>query len=78
MFHHRDNLFFGRRSDGSVRIMKFSQPPKAWPRADAEYTADVFDAIVDGDSWCSVIASVSAAGEQGRWELSKSFHNDTA
>jgi hypothetical protein len=79
MFHYKDNLFFGRMNNGSVRIIKFAKPPKDWPQAEGFYTsyedAVLFDVIVDADSWCSVISSVSAGGEWNNgFYKAKEFH----
>ena len=80
MFHQVDNLFFGRLPDGSVRILKFSEPPQYPPLADAprpEPTDAVFDVTIPVDHWCSIIASVSKASEtSGRFYLAQRFHND--
>ena len=76
MFHYKDNLFFGRRSDGSVRILKFASPPTDWPAVMNEYPDAMFDAIVDADSWCSVVATVSVFNEQhGTFYAAKNFHD---
>ena len=34
MFHWRNNIYFGRKADGSVRILAFSVQPAEWPQAD--------------------------------------------
>lgn len=46
-FHARQGWYFRRGEDGSVTI---------WPGEGTEIT-------LDADSWCSVVASVSAPGE---------------
>lgn len=81
MFHVRDNLFFGRRADGSVRVLKFSLSPKdGWqgefPRVEDQNAAALLDITIDADSWGSIVASVSARGEEhGRWYMAMDFHN---
>lgn len=78
VFHERNNLFFGRKADGSVRILKFNskRPANAeWPQVDKEYSDAEFDVTIPGHGWCSVIASVSALGEEGgRFCTAKEFH----
>lgn len=75
MFHLEDNLFFGRRADGSVRILKFTSPPLDFPQADADYPDAVLDKTVDTPSWASVVCSVSKGGETStRWEWAQNFH----
>lgn len=80
MFHQADNLFFGRLPDGSVRILKFSKSPQTPPLADAprpDPTDAILDLIIPNDHWCSIIGSVSKAGEtSGRFHLAQRFHND--
>ncbi len=48
MFHAKEGWYFGRQEGGSVRILT----------PDPEVTI-----LLDPDTWCSVIASVSAKGE---------------
>lgn len=79
MFHVADNLFFGRRPDGSVRILRFAAERRwddgSFPSLDQEYPEAVLDQTVSADVWASVIASVSAQGESaGRWGLARNFH----
>lgn len=87
MFHWTDNLFFGRRADGSVRVLKFKNSPAEWPQSDFDYktpggfagdAADVLlDVIIPSDEWCSIIASVSAGGEvNNRFYLAQKWHNE--
>lgn len=75
MFHYSDNLFFGRMSNGSVRILKFKGKPPEWPLAEGLYEDAILDVIVDQHSWCSIIASVSSFGEpSGGFDRAKEFH----
>lgn len=78
MFHYRDNLFFGRKTSGAVRIVKFTTPPNEWPHADSEYIVDVlFDVTIDNDSWPSIVSSVSAGGEANNgYYIAKRFHDN--
>ncbi|MFG1659069.1 hypothetical protein ACGFIY_21305 [Micromonospora chersina] len=54
-FHARDNWFFRREDDGSVRIMA---PDSLGPGAHQVV-------VLDASTWASVVAAVSAAGESG-------------
>lgn len=79
MFHHSDNLFFGRLPDGKVRILKFASPPPDWPTVDGTYPDATLDHTLDDGHWGSVVASVSAKGEQdGRWYKAMDFHHGRA
>ena len=55
-FHHRDGWFFKRMDDGTVRIQKRTN--------DAESRVEI-EHFIDESSWASVVASVSAFGENG-------------
>lgn len=58
-FHYRDGLCFFRREDGSVRIEDMGE----------------LVAVVDPHSWSSVVASMSAGGEDARThEQARDFH----
>jgi hypothetical protein len=58
-FHARAGWYFRRGEDGSVTI---------WPGEGEEIT-------LDADSWASVVASVSAAGESSvTFALAKALH----
>lgn len=65
MFHWTDNLFFGRRQDGSVRVLKFGSDWRGgFPAADAPaYPDAVIDKIVPAAEWASITSSVSRSGE---------------
>lgn len=81
MFHWQDNIFFGRKADGSVRILKFKKVVKDWPKADETYLdAEVeIDLTIPADHWGSIVASVSHAGEEDRrWYQAMEFHNGKA
>lgn len=78
MFHWQDNTFFGRREDGSVRILRFNNLPTNWPDADGEYPSAEIDLTISDNHWGSIVASVSHAGEEsGRWFQAMDFHNGT-
>lgn len=81
MYHQNDNLFFGRLEDGSVRILKLSHRPPHWPLSTDPPHVHAklvqFDATIPHTMWASVIAGVSAMGEEhGRYNLAKAFHMD--
>lgn len=77
MFHVKNNLFFGRTADGSVRVLQFAAPPRGWPKADDPPSdAATFDITIDSSTWCSVVATVSTRGEEhGRFYMAEDFHN---
>ena len=79
MFHVRDGLFFGRRADGSVRIIKMKPGYSTdFPVVYQVYPAHMyeFDITVDENSWASVVASVSSKGESnGRFYEALDFHS---
>lgn len=78
MFHWQNGIYFGRRKDGSVRILKFEAFKHDWPDADGEYTEAVMDLTIPANHWGSIVASVSHAGEEGgRWYQAMDFHNGT-
>ena len=54
MFHYRDGLYFGRRADGSVRVVKFdadcgSAPHVCWFHNERAYTEPVKHPLADGE-----------------------------
>jgi len=78
MFHWTDNLYFGRRANGDVRILKLRETPYPWPSVDGDYPTATLDITVPADQWGSIVASVSHAGETaGRWQEAMKFHNGT-
>ncbi|WAZ20154.1 hypothetical protein STRCI_001253 [Streptomyces cinnabarinus] len=65
-FHARDNWFFRREDDGSVRILA---PDSIGPGAHQAVT-------LDADTWASVVASVSGGGETSEsFQAARSFHD---
>jgi hypothetical protein len=79
MFHWQNEIFFGRRENGDVRVIKFMKPPVEWPDAEREYKLSEaqFDFTIPADSWGSIVASVSHLGEQDRrWFKAMEFHNE--
>ncbi len=62
-FHAFDDWYFLPLADGEVRITKASQYG-----ASAQIT-------LDANTWCSIIAGVSATGETGdQWQRAREFH----
>lgn len=80
MFHVADNLFIGRRRDGSVRVLKLTKcEPGYWPNADLPVPREwvVLDQSMMPTVWASVVASASALGEDGpRYSKALAFHSD--
>ena len=71
-FHWKDNWFFERRPDGSVRIYHEDL------EADQEDEMVEHDVCldIDADSWCSIMASVSAQGETAEsFQEARNFHH---
>lgn len=81
MFHAHSGLFFGRKANGDVRIIKLSDKGRVgeeWPKADGEYPDAELDITLQECSWCSAIASVCRDGETGEtYEKAKAFHGVT-
>lgn len=81
MFHYKDNIFFGRKADGSVRIVAFNKPPATWPNVDTVYDVEAyarFDVTIDPDSWASIVSTVSLGNEiDGRFYSARKFHEST-
>lgn len=65
MFHQANNLFFGKKADGSIRILKFVSSPDVWPFADWVYSAQtVFDVSIPAAQWNNIQASLECGEEQ--------------
>jgi hypothetical protein len=68
-FHARDNWYFRREDDGSVRVMA---PDSTGPGAHQVVT-------LDADTWASVVASVSRDGETTEtFHAARRFHDGTS
>lgn len=68
-FHARDNWYFRREDDGSVRILA---PDSLGPGAHQVVT-------LDADTWASVVASVSSGGETAEtFHAAQRFHDGTS
>jgi len=65
-FHWRNDVYFKRLEDGSVRVRRFewfngAPHPKDW--------------VIPANEWASVVCSVSQLGETGeRWNAAQDFH----
>lgn len=73
-FHWRDNIFWKRLDDGSVRLAFFMT--RASGKAhDGDYDEPVRELIIPAAEWASIVCSVSREGETGdRWKQAQSFH----
>lgn len=81
MFHARDNLFFQRYQDGSVRILKLTLNATMTFNdvAQAKIPAHLIelDMTLDKNAWASIAASMSARGETGdTFYAALAFHQD--
>ncbi len=77
MYHYRDNWFFGRRPDGSVRILHLPDHPGdgPFPEVEEEYPQAAADITVDASCWASIVSSVSLQGETGcSYHTALNFH----
>jgi hypothetical protein len=64
-FHAQDGWYFDRQGDGSVKISAAVQ------RCSEEI-------VLDADTWASIMASMSAAGETSvRYQQARRFHAGT-
>jgi len=80
MFHLKNNIFWRRLRDGSVRVFQLKSPPSDFPEANTSLnTANVvFDLVIDLDGWASIVASVSAGGEENlRFFAAREFHDSS-
>ena len=80
MYHWQNNLFFGRRADGSVRIVRVPDAFKSsdeWPNPEIVVDGAQIDLVIPANHWTSIIASVAERDgmETGRaYELAKQLH----
>lgn len=79
MFHQTNHLFFGRKNNGDVRILKLPYPNAGidtFPTVDGDYPQAEFDVTIPKDRWVSAIASVGKPeieiGE--KYDLAKQIH----
>lgn len=84
MYHWRDNLFFGRKMDGSVRIVRVPQAFAAgeWPNINELHVQPTdIDLTIPANEWSSIIASVSQYDQSDSskaYELAKQLHGQTS
>lgn len=65
-FHWKNDIFFKRLPDGSVRVRR----PQNF-----NYCVTFHDWIIPAPEWASIVCSVSADGETaGRWDAAQDFH----
>jgi hypothetical protein len=77
-FHTQKNLFFERLEGGGVRVTKYPDDTNWLAGDDAPSHAPLFVQELDASPWCSVIASMSAGGEQDlRFYAAEQFHKST-
>ena len=83
MFHWRNNLFFGRRKDGGVRIVRCPDTFNTstnWPDPDIAVEGADIDLVIPANEWVSIVASVAERDgvEIGAaYESSKKLHGAT-
>lgn len=66
-FHYKNGWYFKRRlEDGSVQVIKLDDKQNILTKA-----------VIDVDSWASIVASVSAKGDTAeKFEAARKFHNE--
>lgn len=79
MFHWQNNWYFGRTSDGSVRVIKLagSRAPDTWPNVADPPLRDfgTVDLMIDASSWASIVSSVSKGGESENYLAAVALHD---
>lgn len=66
-FHWRNDTYFKRLPDGSVRVRTWRRAHDGFPTFD--------DRTIPAAEWASIVCSVSADGETGeRWNAAQDFH----
>jgi hypothetical protein len=66
-FHWKNDTYFKRLPDGSVRLRVWRVGHDGFPTYD--------DRTIDPASWASIVCFVSAEGETGqRWNAAQDFH----
>ena len=77
MIHALDNLFFGRRPDGTVRLLKLpgTSTPTPWPSVGTSYPEAILDIDLSPTTWASIMSGVSNRGDiEGRFYVAQAFH----
>lgn len=73
-FHWRDNMFWKRLDDGSVRIRLFATR-ESGAMLDGDDEEPVREWIIPAAEWASIVRSVSKNGETGEpWNSAQDFH----
>lgn len=77
-FHTQKNLFFERLDNGGVRVTKYPDDTHWLAGDDRPSNPPLFVQELDADTWCSVIASMSAGNELDlRFFAAREFHQST-
>ena len=76
MYHWKNGWYFGRRGNGSVRVVKLQRhPDMAFMSAEAEYKGAEVDLTIPESEWCSLVASLTVSGETSvTISLARSLH----
>lgn len=75
MFHAVGGIFFGRKENGEVRILKLSDKLAYWPLIEGKYPDAEIDVTLPLETWASVVCSVSKRGENAnRFREALNFH----
>lgn len=80
MYLESEGVYFGRKGDGSVRILKLPDDSQRsledFPVVDGEYPEALFDHTIPPGPWCSAVAHCSKLGETGAtFNLMDCFHD---
>lgn len=77
MFHHNNNLFFGRFENGDVRILKFDSSwdkGTGFPDIKTDYDRAILDVTMPSVEWISIISCMTIGGEHQNYDLLKVLH----
>lgn len=73
-YHWRDNMFWKRLPDGSVRIALFATRFSG-AALEGDDDEPVREWVIPPNEWASIVCAVSQEGENGqRWEEAQDFH----
>lgn len=74
MFHASNGWYFERQEDGSVKILKDLRVEEL----PIKHIPALIGITLDADTWCSVVASVSATGDDAStFFAAEATHNGT-
>lgn len=67
MKHLGDNLFIGRRDDGTVELKRLGMypMPESWPKAGQSHSDCTWSMTLSPERWAAVVAFVTARGDTG-------------